>query len=30
MIIGIAVAVGAVLLCTCGYVVLRKRKQARG
>lgn len=30
MIVGIAIAAGAVLLCTCSYVVLRKRKQARG
>lgn len=30
MIIGIAVAVGAVLLCTCSYVAIRKWKQARG
>ncbi|MDH6538674.1 hypothetical protein M2167_001184 [Streptomyces sp. SPB4] len=30
MLIGIAIAVGAVLLCTCTYVVTRKRKQARG
>lgn len=30
MITVIAVAAGAVLLCTCTYVVLRKRKQARG
>lgn len=30
MIVGIAIAVGAVLLCTCSYAVLRKRKQSRG
>jgi hypothetical protein len=30
MIVGIAIAAGAVLLCTCSYFVLRKRKQARG
>ncbi|GAA1010231.1 hypothetical protein GCM10009551_093780 [Nocardiopsis tropica] len=30
MITGIAVAVGAVLLCTCSYVVIRKRGKARG
>lgn len=30
MIVGIAVVAGAVLLCTCSYFVIRKRKQARG
>lgn len=30
MIVGIAIAAGAVLLCTCSYFVLRKRRQARG
>ncbi|MET8751985.1 LPXTG cell wall anchor domain-containing protein [Streptomyces sp. NPDC059104] len=30
MLIGIAIAAGAVLLCTCAYFVTRKRKQARG
>ncbi|MER7723149.1 LPXTG cell wall anchor domain-containing protein [Streptomyces sp. NPDC096323] len=30
MIVGIAIAAGAVLLCICSYVVLRRRKQARG
>lgn len=30
MLVGIAIAAAAVLLCTCGYVVMRKRKQARG
>ncbi|ATZ22449.1 hypothetical protein SLAV_02625 [Streptomyces lavendulae subsp. lavendulae] len=30
MLIGIAIAAGAVLLCTCAYVVTRKRKHARG
>lgn len=30
MLIAIAIAAGAVLLCTCGYFVLRKRTQARG
>ena len=30
MITGIAIAAGAVLLCTCSYFALRKRKQARG
>lgn len=30
MIVGIAIAAGAVLLCTCGYVAVRKWKQARG
>lgn len=28
MLIAVAVAAGAVLLCTCGFVVLRRRKQA--
>jgi hypothetical protein len=30
MLVGIAIAAGAVLLCTCSYFVLRKRSQARG
>lgn len=30
MLIGIVIAAGAVLLCTCVYFVTRKRKQARG
>lgn len=30
MLIGIAIAAGAVLLCTCTYFVMRKRKQSRG
>lgn len=30
MIVGIAVAAGAVLLCTCSWFALRKRRQARG
>lgn len=30
MITGIAIAVGVVLLCTCSYFVMRKRKHVRG
>lgn len=30
MVIGIVIAAGAVLLCTCSYFAMRKRKQARG
>ncbi|EFH31084.1 predicted protein [Streptomyces pristinaespiralis ATCC 25486] len=30
MIVGIAITAGAVLLCTCSYVVVRRRRQARG
>lgn len=30
MIIGIAIAVGAVLVCACSVHLMRKRKQARG
>ncbi|WP_330238917.1 LPXTG cell wall anchor domain-containing protein [Streptomyces sp. NBC_00525] len=30
MIVGIAIAAGAVLLCTCGYFVVRRRRQGRG
>lgn len=30
MIIGIAIAVGVVLLCTCSYFVMRKPRHVRG